>query len=174
MSHLNDAPAVWFTLRVLQQKRSISTCPLPASAFTNVFRIRTTAVNVRGTGCLFFQVSMFGNDIGFLTVYQYTFNPEFGAFTRKVVYREGGYSIRDIEDTLSFWRERALPVDLELGQDVFVSARALTLRALLGIMRPDMHLLVLVHVRVSMARRTACCAQKLRTGKTSVCLMLTV
>ena len=79
---------------------------------------------------------MYGNNIGFLTIYQYTFNPEFGAFTRKVVYREGGYSIRDIEDTLSFWRERALPVDLELGQDVFVSARAFTLSALLFTLHP--------------------------------------
>ena len=131
-------PAICFTLRVFQHKRSISTCTSHlASAFTsNVFRIRTPTVNVRGTGCLFFQVSMYGNNIGFLTVYQYTFNPEFGAFTRKVVYREGGYSIRDIEDTLSFWRERALPVDLELGQDVFVSARALTLSALSCLIRP--------------------------------------
>ena len=64
---------------------------------------------------------MYGNNIGYLTIYQYTFKPDFGAFTRSTIYKEGGYSVRDIEDTSSFWTERAVPVELGEGEDVYVS-----------------------------------------------------
>ena len=83
-------------------------------------RFRTPAKSVFGRGCLDFSLSLYGNETGFLTINQYTFNPTFRVFTKRTIYKEGGYSVREIEDTSSFWNYRFLPVDFVTGQDVYV------------------------------------------------------
>ena len=89
----------------------------------NRFRFATPIVAGSGQACLLFSLSLFGSGMGYLTIFQNTYVPALRAFTRRAVFKEGGYSIRpdEIEDIASFWLPRGLPVDLNPAIPIFVS-----------------------------------------------------